>query len=217
LTNWSVRNVLNSDLFSEIHCLPPMRSAEDATAIEEDATAGAELPRAKDAPADKAGWGQAPSRPLDETRRRSDMSRRQRQRGDHDRTRASHRTRFGSSRTTRCACPSPRLVRRRPSAAFLLGGTTGTVRRLCLGWRALRRSRVQRTMNQLRRMRRRCLVLRECRSRRGRRTAARLRCGGLPGGRVGLGQRHSVGFLGRSCDRGSCSLHRESGHHYHLC
>jgi hypothetical protein len=149
----------------------------------------------------RRGWDQAPSRPLDETRRRSDISRRQRRRGDHDRTRASHRTRFGSCRTTRCACPSPRPVRRRPSAAFLLGGTTGTVRRLCLGWRAWRRPRVQRTMNQLRRMRRRCLVLRECRSRRGRRTAARLRCGGLPGGRVGLGQRHSVGFLGRSCDR----------------
>jgi hypothetical protein len=126
------------------------------------------------------GWDQAPARPHDQTRRRSDMLRRQRRRGDHDRTRASRRTRCGSCRTTRCACPSPRPLRRRPSAAFLLGGTTGTVRLLCLGWRAWSRPRVQRAVTQLRRMRRHCLALPACRSRHGRRTAARVRCLGSP-------------------------------------
>jgi hypothetical protein len=37
-TNSTVRNVLNSHLLSALQCLPPLRSAEDATGVEEDTT-----------------------------------------------------------------------------------------------------------------------------------------------------------------------------------
>jgi hypothetical protein len=109
------------------------------------------------------------------------MSCRQRRRGDQDGTRASRRTRCGSCRTKWCVFPSPRPLQRRSSADCLLGGTTRTVRLLCLGRRAWRRPRVQRMATQLHRVRRRFLALRTCRWRCGRWTAAQMRGGRRPG------------------------------------